>query len=177
MRSRAALPDQDEDHVAERRELAVDIAPFQRYKAPYRSLPRWSSPWNDCGSSQPRRGAGRRATTSRWCACTARPATNRLCTSTRRGRGLLRAVGLDHAVGGDADPVRLVPREYALAPHGVPHTYRAAVEGAVVVNSAPVGSRAFLREAGTPGAARRSCPSGRPARRRATSPAIAAAHG
>ena len=54
---------------------------------------------------------------------------------------------------GDADPVRLVPGEYALAPHGVPHTYRAGDEGAVaLVTSAPGGFVEFLREAGTPAA-------------------------
>ena len=32
---------------------------------------------------------------------------------------------------GDEPPCRLVPGEYALAPHGVPHTYRAGEEGGV----------------------------------------------
>jgi quercetin dioxygenase-like cupin family protein len=52
---------------------------------------------------------------------------------------------------GDAPPVKLVPGEYALAPHGVPHTYRAGPEGAVaLVSSLPGGFAAFVREAGTP---------------------------
>jgi quercetin dioxygenase-like cupin family protein len=52
---------------------------------------------------------------------------------------------------GEAPPVRLVAGEYALAPHGVPHTYRAGAEGAVMlVTSLPGGFAAFLREAGTP---------------------------
>ena len=52
---------------------------------------------------------------------------------------------------GDAPPVRLVPGEYALAPHGVPHTYSAGAEGAVaLVTSLPGGFVAFVREAGEP---------------------------
>jgi quercetin dioxygenase-like cupin family protein len=47
------------------------------------------------------------------------------------------------------DVIELVPGEYALAPHGVPHTYRAGDEGAVVlVTSAPGTFVPFLREAG-----------------------------
>lgn len=50
---------------------------------------------------------------------------------------------------GDAEPISLVPGEYALAPHGVPHTYRAGDEGAVMlVTSTPGRFVAFLREAG-----------------------------
>jgi quercetin dioxygenase-like cupin family protein len=52
---------------------------------------------------------------------------------------------------GDAPPVKLVPGEYALAPHGVPHTYRAGAEGAVaLVSSLPGGFAAFVREACEP---------------------------
>ena len=52
---------------------------------------------------------------------------------------------------GDTPPVKLVPGEYALAPHGVPHTYRAGAAGAVMlVSSLPGEFVAFLREAGTP---------------------------
>ncbi len=52
---------------------------------------------------------------------------------------------------GDEPPVKLVPGEYALAPHGIPHTYRAGDEGAVVlVTSAPGDFVPFLREAGEP---------------------------
>jgi quercetin dioxygenase-like cupin family protein len=52
---------------------------------------------------------------------------------------------------GDERPVTLVPGEYALAPHGVPHTYRAGDDGAVVlVSSAPGAFAPFLREAGSP---------------------------
>jgi quercetin dioxygenase-like cupin family protein len=52
---------------------------------------------------------------------------------------------------GDEPPVKLVPGEYALAPHGVPHTYRAGPDGAVaLVTSLPGAFVAFLREAGTP---------------------------
>jgi quercetin dioxygenase-like cupin family protein len=51
---------------------------------------------------------------------------------------------------GDADPVTLVPGEYALAPHGVPHTYRAGDDGAVaLVSSLPGRFAGFVREAGT----------------------------
>jgi quercetin dioxygenase-like cupin family protein len=39
---------------------------------------------------------------------------------------------------GDEPPVKLVPGEYALAPHGVAHTYRTGPEGAVaLVTSLP----------------------------------------
>lgn len=59
---------------------------------------------------------------------------------------------------GDAPPVRLVPGEYALAPHGVPHTYKAGDEGAVMlVSTLPGAMTAFVREAGTP-ALRRELP-------------------
>jgi quercetin dioxygenase-like cupin family protein len=52
---------------------------------------------------------------------------------------------------GDEPPLKLVPGEYALAPHGIPHTYRAGDAGAVVlVTSAPGDFVPFLREAGTP---------------------------
>lgn len=52
---------------------------------------------------------------------------------------------------GDEDPVTLVPGQFVLAPHGVPHTYRAGDEGAVtLVTSAPGGFAAFVREAGRP---------------------------
>jgi quercetin dioxygenase-like cupin family protein len=52
---------------------------------------------------------------------------------------------------GDEPPVKLVPGEYALAPHGVPHTYQAGPAGAVtLVSSRPGRFAAFVREAGTP---------------------------
>ena len=52
---------------------------------------------------------------------------------------------------GDEPPIKLVPGEYALAPHGVPHTYRAGDAGAVMlVTSAPGNFVPFLREAGEP---------------------------
>jgi quercetin dioxygenase-like cupin family protein len=52
---------------------------------------------------------------------------------------------------GDEDPVTLVPGQYILAPHGVPHTYRAGADGAVtLVTSVPGGFVDFLREAGRP---------------------------
>ncbi|WP_053227193.1 cupin domain-containing protein [Solirubrobacter soli] len=52
---------------------------------------------------------------------------------------------------GDEPPVRLVPGEYALAPHGVPHTYRAGDDGAVaLVTSLPGEFAAFVREVGSP---------------------------
>ncbi|MBE2316234.1 cupin domain-containing protein [Solirubrobacter sp. CPCC 204708] len=54
---------------------------------------------------------------------------------------------------GAAEPVTLAPGEYALAPRGIPHTYRAGEEGAVVlVTFAPGSFVAFLREAGAPAA-------------------------
>ena len=44
-----------------------------------------------------------------------------------------------------------MPGEYALAPHGIPHTYRAGEAGAVLlVTSAPGDFVPFLREAGAP---------------------------
>jgi quercetin dioxygenase-like cupin family protein len=52
---------------------------------------------------------------------------------------------------GDADPVRLVPGEFALAPHGIPHTYRVGDSPArFLVTSAPGTFVGFLREAGRP---------------------------
>ena len=52
---------------------------------------------------------------------------------------------------GDGEAVELAPGEYALAPRGVPHTYRAGDSGAVVlVTSTPGAFVAFLRAAGTP---------------------------
>lgn len=52
---------------------------------------------------------------------------------------------------GDAPPVTLVPGEYALAPHGIPHTFRVGESrGTFLVTSAPGGFAAFLREAGAP---------------------------
>jgi quercetin dioxygenase-like cupin family protein len=52
---------------------------------------------------------------------------------------------------GDADPVTLVPGEFALAPHGVPHTYRVGdSRGLFLVTSAPGTFPAFLRSAGRP---------------------------
>ena len=55
--------------------------------------------------------------------------------------------------------IRLVPGQFALAPHGVPHTYRAGDQGAVVlVTSAPGGFVSFLRAAGVP-ALSANCPS------------------
>jgi quercetin dioxygenase-like cupin family protein len=54
---------------------------------------------------------------------------------------------------GDADPVRLVPGEFALAPHGVPHTYRVGdARGLFLVTSAPGSFAAFVRAAGAPAA-------------------------
>ncbi|HEY6889573.1 MAG TPA: cupin domain-containing protein [Solirubrobacter sp.] len=50
---------------------------------------------------------------------------------------------------GEEEPVTLVPGQFVLAPHGVPHTYRAGEEGAVsLVTSTPGGFVSFLREAG-----------------------------
>jgi quercetin dioxygenase-like cupin family protein len=52
---------------------------------------------------------------------------------------------------GDEPPVTLAPGSYALAPRGVPHTYKAGPDGAVgLVSSLGGGFAAFLREAGTP---------------------------
>ena len=52
---------------------------------------------------------------------------------------------------GDQPPVTLGPGEYALAPHGVAHTYQAGAEGAVaLVTSLPGAFAAFVREAGEP---------------------------
>lgn len=52
---------------------------------------------------------------------------------------------------GDADPVTLVPGEYALAPHGIPHTYRVGDSAATfLVTSTPGAFAAFVREAGRP---------------------------
>ena len=77
---------------------------------------------------------------------------------------------------GDADPVRLVPGEFALAPRGVPHTYRRA-------------TRAPSRSSPPPRRVRRVRARGRRARARAELPVldgppdverlarIAAAHG
>jgi quercetin dioxygenase-like cupin family protein len=54
---------------------------------------------------------------------------------------------------GDAPPRTLGPGEYALAPRGVPHTYKAGDEGAVaLVSAAPGNFVPFLREAGEPAA-------------------------
>ncbi|MDA0174700.1 cupin domain-containing protein [Solirubrobacter taibaiensis] len=54
---------------------------------------------------------------------------------------------------GAAEPVTLGPGEYALAPHGIPHTYRAGTEGAVaLVTSTPGTFASFVREAGEPAA-------------------------
>ena len=54
---------------------------------------------------------------------------------------------------GDEPPRKLVPGEYALAPHGLPHTYRAGEAGAVMlVTAAPGNFVPFLREAGEPAA-------------------------
>ena len=54
---------------------------------------------------------------------------------------------------GDAPPVTLGPGDYALAPHGIPHTYRAGEAGAVkLVICAPGEFVPFLREAGEPAA-------------------------
>lgn len=50
---------------------------------------------------------------------------------------------------GASEPITLTAGEYALAPHGLPHTYRAGDEGAVMlVTSTPGRFVAFLREAG-----------------------------
>jgi quercetin dioxygenase-like cupin family protein len=52
---------------------------------------------------------------------------------------------------GDEPPVKLVPGEYALAPHGIPHTYRAGDDGAVfLVTSVPGGFVDFVRAFGRP---------------------------
>jgi quercetin dioxygenase-like cupin family protein len=54
---------------------------------------------------------------------------------------------------GDADPVTLVPGEFALAPHGIPHTYRVGdSRGLFLVTSTPGTFPAFLRAAGAPAA-------------------------
>jgi quercetin dioxygenase-like cupin family protein len=54
---------------------------------------------------------------------------------------------------GDADPVTLVPGEFALAPHGIPHTYRVGdSRGLFLVTSAPGPFVSFLRSAGAPAA-------------------------
>jgi quercetin dioxygenase-like cupin family protein len=52
---------------------------------------------------------------------------------------------------GDEPPVKLVPGEYALAPHGIPHTYLAGAEGAVaLVTSMPGAFVEFVRAVGRP---------------------------
>ena len=52
---------------------------------------------------------------------------------------------------GDEPPIKLVPGEYALAPHGIPHTYRAGDEGAVsLVTSLPGAFVSFVRAVGRP---------------------------
>jgi quercetin dioxygenase-like cupin family protein len=52
---------------------------------------------------------------------------------------------------GDAPPVRLVPGEFALAPHGIPHTYRVGDSRSLfLVTSAPGTFVSFLRSAGAP---------------------------
>ena len=52
---------------------------------------------------------------------------------------------------GDAAPVTLSPGEFALAPHGVPHTYRVGdADGVFLVTSAPGTFVGFVREVGRP---------------------------
>ena len=52
---------------------------------------------------------------------------------------------------GDEPPLTVVRGEYAFAPRGVPHTYRAGDAGAVtLVSSLPGTFAAFVREAGRP---------------------------
>jgi quercetin dioxygenase-like cupin family protein len=52
---------------------------------------------------------------------------------------------------GGEPPVKLVPAEFALAPHGVPHTYRTGPEGAVfLVTSTPGAFVDFVRAVGRP---------------------------
>ena len=52
---------------------------------------------------------------------------------------------------GDEPPVKLVPGEYALAPHGVPHTYRVGDQpGRFLVTSTPGTFVSFVREVGRP---------------------------
>jgi quercetin dioxygenase-like cupin family protein len=58
---------------------------------------------------------------------------------------------------GDAEPVVLAPGEFALAPRGVPHTYRVTGDATAVVLVTANGFAAFLRAAGVP-AARRELP-------------------
>ena len=72
---------------------------------------------------------------------------------------------------GDADPVTLVPGEYALAPHGIPHTYRVGDSAATfLVTSTPGAFAAFVREAGRPATNALAAGPRGPARRRAPGP-------
>jgi quercetin dioxygenase-like cupin family protein len=58
---------------------------------------------------------------------------------------------------GDAEPVVLGPGEFALAPRGVPHTYRVTGNATAVVLVTANGFAAFVRAAGVP-AERRELP-------------------
>jgi quercetin dioxygenase-like cupin family protein len=50
---------------------------------------------------------------------------------------------------GDEPPIKLVPGEYALAPHGIPHTYETGPEDALyLVTSVPGAFVSFVRAAG-----------------------------
>ena len=52
---------------------------------------------------------------------------------------------------GDAPPVTLVPGEFALAPHGVPHTFRVGDTGGEFLITSTAGAfAAFVAEAGEP---------------------------
>jgi quercetin dioxygenase-like cupin family protein len=77
---------------------------------------------------------------------------------------------------GDAEPVVLEPGEFALAPRGIPHTYRVTSETPAVMLVTANGFAGFVREAGEP-AARHELPvlDGPPDGERLTR--IAAAHG
>jgi mannose-6-phosphate isomerase-like protein (cupin superfamily) len=77
---------------------------------------------------------------------------------------------------GDAQPVVLAPGEFALAPRGIPHTYRVTGEAPAVMLVMANGFASFVREAGEP-AARHELPvlEGPPDGERLAR--IAAAHG
>src|SRR3954454_3744211 len=53
---------------------------------------------------------------------------------------------------GDGAPVVLAPGEFALAPRGIPHTYRVTGDGNAVMLVTANGFAGFVREAGEPGA-------------------------
>jgi mannose-6-phosphate isomerase-like protein (cupin superfamily) len=51
---------------------------------------------------------------------------------------------------GDAEPVVLGPGEFALAPRGIPHTYRVTGEAPAVMLVTADGFAGFVRDAGVP---------------------------